>query len=115
VLEFASIANRCSQPYITFDNEKVIGKVGKAYQNILKDKEALKDELDRSQAESIGSQLQLQQAQVELTRLQSQLQQARADLQNYLNIIKSMETSKFWQLREVWLQVKKVFRYFGES
>jgi O-antigen biosynthesis protein len=115
VLEFASIANRCSQPYITFDNEKVIGKVGKAYQNILKDKEALKDELDRSQAESIGSQLQLQQAQVELTRLQSQLQQARADLQNYLNIIKSMETSKFWQLREVWLQVKKVFRYFGKS
>jgi O-antigen biosynthesis protein len=122
VLDLTSITNKHPQPYITFDDEKVVGKVGKAYQNVLKDKEASKDELDRSQAELdrsqaelTRSQLQLQQAQAELTRSQSQLQQARSDRQNYLNIIKSMETSKFWQLREVWLQAKKVFRYFEKS
>ena len=101
VLDIIMISDRCTREYKTFDTEKIAGKVGKAYNNLLKDKEILKGELDRSQH-------QIQQIQSELDKSQYQLKQVKFDLQNYIHIIKLMEASKFWQLRNIWSRSKKV-------
>jgi len=56
------------------------------------------------------SQSQLQQTQVELKHSQSQLQQAHKGWEICQNIIKAMESSKFWKMRRTWFRLK---RYLG--
>ena len=112
-----TISGRYLEEYKMFDSEKVVGKVGKAYSNLLIDQEISKGELAKSQyqiqqtqSELAKSQYQTQQTQSELAESQYQLEQVRCDLKNYIDIIKSMEESKFWQLRNIWLQLKKVVK-----
>jgi SAM-dependent methyltransferase len=44
--------------------------------------------------------------QTELERLQSQLQSTQAELLQAKTVIKAMQTSKFWKLREAWFKFK---------
>jgi hypothetical protein len=74
-------------------------------------------ELKQIQDELQCAQLQLEQS--ELNRVQNELhisqlhlQTAQFHLQEHINMIKSMETSKFWKLRGVWLQFKKFLLNF---
>jgi glycosyltransferase involved in cell wall biosynthesis len=77
------------------------------------------EELKQIQDKLQRSQLQLEQS--ELNRVQNELQILQLDLQTtqfhleeYINIIKSMETSKFWKLRGVWLQFKNFLSGFSK-
>ena len=67
-------------------------------------------ELKQIQDELQRSQLQLEQS--ELNRVQNELQISQLHLQEHINMIKSMETSKFWKLRQAWLQFKNVLLNF---
>lgn len=65
-------------------------------------------QLQQAQTELARTQFQLQQVQTELTRTQFQLQQTQQYFENAINEISSMETSKFWKLRQVWFEVKRL-------
>jgi O-antigen biosynthesis protein len=65
-------------------------------------------QLQQTQAELHISQSQLQQTQAELNISQSQLQQTQAELHNSQEIIKSVEISKFWKIRNFWFAFRKI-------
>ncbi|GAB4226970.1 MAG: hypothetical protein Kow0049_06660 [Stanieria sp.] len=66
-------------------------------------------ELKQTQAELTQSQQQLQQTQAELTQSQQQLQHNLHRTVQFQNLITAMESSKFWQIRTLWLSWKKIF------
>ncbi len=53
------------------------------------------------------SQCQLQQIQLLWSETQTKLQQAHTGWEHCQNIIKAMESSKFWKLRQAWFQLKQ--------
>jgi O-antigen biosynthesis protein len=65
-------------------------------------------QIQQTQPELDRSKFQLQQAQSELERSQFQLQQAQRYFEDAINEISSMETSKFWKLRQAWFEVKRL-------
>ncbi|MBD2094888.1 glycosyltransferase [Trichocoleus sp. FACHB-591] len=74
-------------------------------------------ELVRSQAqirdaetEKQRSQTQIQQLETDLDQLQSQLQQTHGRLEYSQTVIAAMQTSKFWKLRDRWMNLKKTLR-----
>lgn len=68
----------------------------------------LQSQLQQTQAELDRSQSQCQQTQAELDRSQFQLQQTQRYFEDAINEISSMETSKFWKLRQAWFEVKRL-------
>ena len=73
-------------------------------------------ELQQTQTELQQTQTELQQTQTELQQIykgwhsaQSQLQQAHEKWQTTQNIIKAMQSSKFWKIRRIWFQFKRIF------
>ncbi|PMB44075.1 methyltransferase [Fischerella thermalis CCMEE 5330] len=73
-------------------------------------------QLEKTQTQLEEVQNQLQQAQSHLQEIQqqwqiiqTQLQQAHTAWEDCQNIIKGMESSKFWKLRQAWFQFKKAF------
>ncbi|WP_016871900.1 methyltransferase domain-containing protein [Fischerella thermalis] len=73
-------------------------------------------QLEKTQTQLEEVQNQLQQAQSNLQEIQqqwqiiqTQLQQAHTAWEDCQNIIKGMESSKFWKIRQVWFQLKKAF------
>lgn len=73
-------------------------------------------QLEKTQTQLEEVQNQLQQAQSHLQEIQqqwqitqTQLQQAHTAWEDCQNIIKGMESSKFWKIRQVWFQLKKAF------
>lgn len=76
--------------------------------------EDLQDRLIRSETEISHlreelrhSQALLSEAQSNWQKAQSQLQEAQVNWNTSLNIIRGMESSKFWKLRTGWLKLKK--------
>lgn len=65
-------------------------------------------QLQQAQARWSETQTQYQQAQEEWGKTQTQLQQALQAWEESQNIIKAMETSKFWKLRKIWFKIKRV-------
>ena len=124
VLNIIDIDNEKKREYFNFSTEIVIGKVGKAHRDILNSRENLEQILARSQfqlqqAQSelarSRSQFQIQQTQSELAKAQAELAQSQFQLQqtqkyfeDAINEISSMETSKFWKLRQAWFEVKRL-------
>ena len=63
----------------------------------------------QTQAELHRTQAELQHTQLELQHTQINLQQTQAALMVSHNRMQAMQSSKFWKLREVWMQIKRVF------
>jgi O-antigen biosynthesis protein len=108
VLNSIGILDTKKKEYLIFDSDKCIGKVGKIYCKILREKEVLQNELSNSQS-------QLQKAQAELANSQSQLQETQSELansQSQLNTERDkvilMEGSKFEKSRKIWNKFKKM-------
>ena len=59
-------------------------------------------ELQRAQAE-------LPQTQAELQRVQAELQQVQAESMHFQQVVQAMESSKFWNLRKFWFDLKSNF------
>jgi GT2 family glycosyltransferase/ubiquinone/menaquinone biosynthesis C-methylase UbiE len=84
--------------------------------------ERLESQLEQTQTLLEHSQSQIQEIQLELQSFQSQQQQVYTELsqlqlqqkqiqikfENAVDTIKAMETSKFWKLRTVWFEVKRL-------
>lgn len=68
---------------------------------------ALQLQLQQTQTELEQSQTSLQQTQSKWEQSQFQLQQTKTDLQNILETIEAMKSSKFWKLRQVWFSIKR--------
>jgi GT2 family glycosyltransferase len=66
-------------------------------------------QLHQTQSELTNSQQQLHQTQIELTNSQQQLYQTQHQKAQLQNLVTAMESSKFWQLRQLWLSWKKAF------
>ncbi|MCC5660045.1 glycosyltransferase [Nostoc sp. XA010] len=73
-------------------------------------------ELERSQSQFQQTQMkleqlqsQLQQTEIELKSCQSELHYNQLELEQLKTRITAMESSKFWQLRKVWFQIKSAF------
>ncbi|MBO3463324.1 methyltransferase domain-containing protein [Aetokthonos hydrillicola Thurmond2011] len=64
-------------------------------------------ELQENQAEVRQIQCQIQQTQTEWQETQTKLQQAHQGWESCQNIIKAMESSKFWKLRQAWFRLKR--------
>ncbi|WP_138499136.1 glycosyltransferase [Nostoc sp. PA-18-2419] len=62
-------------------------------------------QLQATQVELESSQHQLQATQVELESSQHQLQATQVELENWRNLVSWMETSKFWKLRKIYLNL----------
>ncbi|MCC5651789.1 glycosyltransferase [Nostoc sp. XA013] len=73
--------------------------------------ETSQSQLQVIQVELITSQSQLQATQVELITSQSQLQATQAELESCQNFVSWMETSKFWKLRKIYLNLKQKITY----
>lgn len=76
----------------------------------------LQDELERSHSQLQQAQAELKKLQIEQEQLHSQqeqshfqLQQSQAEVVRLQEIIRSMENTKFWKFRQVWLRLKRVF------
>jgi O-antigen biosynthesis protein len=129
VLNSIGIFSQQEKEYFNFSTEKTIQKVGKLYQRLLNSQEILQNQLDRSQSQFQQSQSEFQQSQSRLDESQFQLQQKQFELeqayskieqsqsqlhqvQKYfedaINEISSMETSKFWKLRQIWFKLKRL-------
>ncbi|UBF24115.1 class I SAM-dependent methyltransferase [Kovacikia minuta CCNUW1] len=81
-----------------------------SYEAILQDqanRQTFKTELQSCQQQLEQTQSQFQQLKTELEQSQNQLKQAEAGLSHAQAIIAAMESSKFWQLRKQWFQLKK--------
>lgn len=63
--------------------------------------------LQQTQLEMTRSQSQLQQIQLLWEETQTKLQQAHAGWEHCQNMIKVMESSKFWKLRQAWFRLKR--------
>ncbi|MBR8834993.1 MAG: class I SAM-dependent methyltransferase [Stigonema ocellatum SAG 48.90 = DSM 106950] len=57
------------------------------------------------------SQCQLQQIEMLWSETQTKLQQAHAGWEHCQNMIKAMESSKFWKLRQAWFKLKRIMNY----
>ncbi len=68
--------------------------------------EQLENQLQEKQSQLEQEQIQLQQIQQQWEDSQIKLQQAHAGWEHCQEIIKAMETSKFWKLRQIWFQLK---------
>jgi hypothetical protein len=65
-------------------------------------------QLEKTQVELQNSQSQLEKTQVELQNSQSQLEKTQVELVRSQVMIAAMESSKFWKLRTIWFQIKKM-------
>ena len=74
-----------------------------------------KQKAQETQTELERSQLQLQQTQTELERSQLQLQQTQTELESTHSTLATMQSSKFWKLRNAWLQVKQLIKLKKEN
>ncbi|MBD1862952.1 MULTISPECIES: glycosyltransferase [Trichocoleus] len=63
-----------------------------------------------AEAEKQRSHVQIQQLEADLDQLQSQLQQTHGRLEYSQTVIAAMQTSKFWKLRDRWMNLKKTLR-----
>ncbi len=63
-------------------------------------------ELQKTQTELQTTQTELQTTQTELQKTQAELQKTQAELQKTQERVISMESSKFWKLRKVWIYFK---------
>lgn len=68
--------------------------------------EEAQNKLKQKQSQLQQEQTQLQQIQQQWEDSQIKLQQAHAGWEHCQQIIKAMETSKFWKLRKAWFQIK---------
>ncbi|BAZ68733.1 MAG: class I SAM-dependent methyltransferase [Pelatocladus maniniholoensis HA4357-MV3] len=66
-------------------------------------------QLEKTQTQLEQSQSQLQEIQQQWQNTQTQLHQAHTAWEHCQNIIKAMESSKFWKLRQAWFKLKKAF------
>ncbi len=78
---------------------------------------ALQDWLDvrRLERELSFSKERYQQTKAEMEKFHIQFMQSQAKLEASQNLITAMESSKFWQLREKWLQLKRVLGLKGNE
>jgi O-antigen biosynthesis protein len=65
-------------------------------------------QFEYTRSELANLQAQFEYTQSELINLQSQLQQTELELRRSQNLIVSMETSKFWQMRKAWFAFKQM-------
>ena len=72
--------------------------------------ESLQLQLHDTQTELARLQLQLHDTQTELARLQLQLHDTQTELTQAKTMITAMESSKFWQLRTQWLNLKNFLK-----
>jgi hypothetical protein len=52
--------------------------------------------------------LELERSQSQLQQIQSQLSQTQIELERSQNMIKAMESSKFWKIRQYWFRIKEL-------
>ncbi|RAM51849.1 MAG: methyltransferase [Hapalosiphonaceae cyanobacterium JJU2] len=71
--------------------------------------EKTQTQLEQTKNQLQQSQSQLQEIQQQWENTQTQLRQAHTAWEYCQNIIKAMESSKFWKLRQTWFQIKKPF------
>ena len=77
--------------------------------------EQFQSQLQQTGMEVEKSQSQLQQIQVESERSLSSLKQTQAELEGAIETITAMKSSKFWKMRTVWLNFKKLIKIQGEN
>jgi MoaA/NifB/PqqE/SkfB family radical SAM enzyme len=65
--------------------------------------------LQQTQTQLQEAQTQLQEAQTHLQQTQTQLQETQTELEMSRTLVEAMRSSKFWKLRDRWLQLKQVF------
>ncbi len=70
--------------------------------------EKTQTQLEQTKNQLQQSQSQLQEIQQQWENTQTQLHQAHTAWEYCQNIIKAMESSKFWKLRQTWFQIKKL-------
>lgn len=73
----------------------------------------LRQQIDGLRGELERSRLELQSAQGQLKTVRAKLQEFRTALEQSRSIISAMESSKFWQLRSLWIKLKGAIG-FGE-
>ena len=108
VLDRINIVNQQKRECCDFSTEKVIGKVGRTHRNLLNNQKNLEQALDQSQYRLQQAEFELDRSQSELDRSQFQFQQAQRYFEDAINEIISMETSKFWKIRKIWFEVKRL-------
>ena len=101
------IAKRAAKDIRQKNSVKTVGKLIKSrleaiYTKILSEESQTHSE----QLQIEQTQVQLKDAQAQLQQKQAQLQQAQIQLQETKNWISAMESSKFWQLRSKWFNIK---------
>ncbi len=79
-------------------------------QQIQTELEECQSQLQDTEAELEEYQSQLQQVQLAWHQTQTKLQQAHQGWEYCQNLVKSMESSKFWKLRQAWFKVKQFIR-----
>jgi glycosyltransferase involved in cell wall biosynthesis/SAM-dependent methyltransferase len=90
-------------------NQPELQRLQSQWQQSQQELERSQSQLHQTQAELERSRSQLHQTQAELKKFQSLVPQINAQLQQLKNIICAMESSKFWQLRSLWFQVRHSF------
>jgi chromosome segregation ATPase len=86
-----------------------------AFDELLTDAHQVQADLQQTQAALQQTQTTLQQTQTELDQMRLQNQQLQSELERSHAKITAIETSKFWQLRTTWLQIKRRLGFLGKE
>jgi GT2 family glycosyltransferase/ubiquinone/menaquinone biosynthesis C-methylase UbiE len=77
--------------------------------------EQTQTQLQCTRTELANSPSYIQELNTQLQQTQIQLQQTQVELENSQNLMVAMMSSKFWQLRTVWLKLKQMFGSGGKD
>jgi len=102
------IASKHPDLYLPRYAEVIAEKEFATFQSIA-EVDSLRSKLQQALLASAQSQSQLSQAHAELERSQQQLHQTQAELAQVHQRLQAMESSKFWQLRNLWHRLKSKF------
>jgi GT2 family glycosyltransferase len=117
-----NLHQQLEQTQVEFENTKA--HLQQQLEQNYSDLEIYQTQLQQSQSELANSQAQLQQTQLDLTNSQGQLQQTQSDLQHTRSqldekereleitrtLVLAMESSKFWQFRDKWFELKQFLK-----